>query len=58
MIAYLLVFLKYFDDKKGGVKVHYGSNENQDFGSSRNHLKSIGIGPGTIIIHFGIIKTQ
>ena len=28
----------------------------QNVRSSRNHLKSIGKGPGTLISHFGIIK--
>ena len=29
----------------------------ENFGSSQNHPKSIGIWPGTLISHFGIIKT-
>ena len=35
-----------------------GSRFWQNFHSSRNHLKSIAIWPGTLISHFGIIKTQ
>ena len=51
----VLVFLEVFLWKKGGVKVHPGSNKNQVLGSSGNHLKSIGIGPGTLISHLRII---
>ena len=29
----------------------------ENFGSSQNHQKNIGIWPGTLISHFGIIKT-
>ena len=36
---------------------HYGSNKSRNFGSYTNHLKSIAIGPGSLISHFGIIKT-
>ena len=48
-----LIFPKGFDDNREG----YGSRFWRNFGSSRNHLKSIGIWPGTLISHFGIIKT-
>ena len=47
-----LVFLKYFGDEYGV----YGSTKSENLRSSKNHLKSIAIGPGTLISHFGIIK--
>ena len=47
------IFLKYFDDNWKG----YGSRFWQNFGSSRNHPKSIGIDQESIFSHFGIIKT-
>jgi len=50
---FLVFFLKYFDDKYGV----YRSTKNEKFGSSRNHLKSIAIGRGTLISHSGIIQT-
>ena len=49
------IFCNIFGDQKGGVKVHYGSKTNPYFGSSQNHPKSMGIWPGTLISHFGII---
>ena len=47
-------FLKCFCDKFG---VH-GSRFGRFFGSSTNGPKNIGICPGTLVNHFGIIKTQ
>ena len=48
---FFLYFLKYFGDNWEG----YGSRFWPNFRSSRNHPKSIGIWPGTLISHFGII---
>ena len=46
-------FLKYFRDKD---RVH-GSKFGENSGSSPNDPKGIGICPGTLISHFGVIKT-
>ena len=48
-----LAFLKYFDDTKEVQR----SIKNETCQSSINHLKSIAIGPRTLISHFGIINT-
>ena len=46
-----LVFIRHFCDKYR----EHGSRFGEHFGSSRNHPESIGICPGTLISHFGII---
>ena len=50
------ICLKGFDDKYGVYGPTTGP-ENINFGSSKNRLKCIATGPGTLINHFGIIKT-
>ena len=47
-----LVFFEYFGDTYGV----YVSIKSEHFGSSRNHLTSIAIGPESLISHFGIFK--
>ena len=47
-------FLKYFGDKYGVDR----SRISEHFRSSRNHIKSIAIGPESSISHFGIIKSS
>ena len=46
-----LYFLKYLHDKYG----ESGPVKSENFGSSKTYPKSIGIWPGTLISHFGII---
>ena len=47
-----LYCLKHFGDKYGVQGARFGDL----FGSSRNRPKSLGMCPGTLISHFGIIK--
>ena len=51
-----LHFLKYVDDKYEGYGSTTGPQKIENVGGSRNHIKSIAIGPGTLITHFGIIQ--
>ena len=50
---FFLYFLKYVHKKYGEL----GPVKSENFGSSRNHPKSIRIHQESLISHFGIIKT-